>query len=406
MKILTSLSSNARLLLLSNVVAFVAFGLTLQYPLLYLNGIRNIPLHDAGIMMSAGSLLGLLITPIAGVWVDRFGARLVLMIGTLASIFMPIAFAQVTSPLTAAIVLTLSSLAQSVRFPAFGTLIGFAVPESQRSGVYSLNYAGLNLGIGLGGLIAGFIVQTGNVASFQMAYYLQAAMTLVSLLLLWRAQETRSAHTSTPAADAIRPIKTDDTNAWRGMLRNSSFVLICLFNLIFWSNVMQQNFFLPLYATRHLGSTPQVLGIGLGLNTLTIALLQLPVLHALRNWRVDRALMAMFGVIILGWCITLFAGQLDHSTLPLVLITLTPGVIGLAETVYSPVLPPLVLKVAPVEQVGRYNGVAGFWGNLASTIVPIIATTFVEADANVPLLGLLIVTCLFAMLLARRFRTI
>lgn len=393
----------ARRLLIANIITFVGFGMSLQYPLIYLNSARGITLNEAGAMLTFAGLLGLAISPLAGVLIDRYGARIVMLAANIITVFGSIAFAHVTTLALAAVVWVASTMAQSARFPAFSTLLGVRVNEEHRSSAYSLNYAGINFGIGLGGLLGGFLIDITNAATFQTVYYIQAAFTLLFTALTWQIHDDRKtlhAHTQSTPKQPSAPTE----NVWRGMLRNRPFVLLCLMNLLFWGNVSQQNSFLPLYATQDVGATPRELGYALGLNTIVIAVLQMPVMRWLRNISSRKALVLMYAGIVLGWGFMLLAGVLPKGQLPLFLVVITPGIIGLAETIFSPIVPPWALKVSPPEQIGRYNGVLFMVAGIAQNAGPFVSTLFVGANASATLLWLMIASCIGAMVIAWQLR--
>jgi len=400
---LNQYSPEARRLLIANVITFVGFGMSLQYPLIYLNSARGIALNEAGAMLTFAGLLGLAISPLAGVMIDRYGARVVMFAANIITVLGSIAFAHVSTLPIAAMVWVASTMAQAARFPAFSTLLGVRVAEEHRSSAYSLNYAGINLGIGLGGLLGGFLIDINNIATFQTVYYIQAAFALLFIIMTWQIRDDRQTLRSQTQSTRSQP-STLTENVWRGMWRNRPFVLLCLMNLLFWGNVSQQNSFLPLYATQDVGATPRELGYALGLNTIVIALLQMPVMRWLRNISSRKGLVLMYAGIVLGWSFMLLAGGLPKGQLPLFLVVITPGIIGLAETIFSPIVPPWALKVSPPEQIGRYNGVLFMVAGIAQNAGPFVSTVFVGANASATLLWLMIASCIGAMVIAWQLR--
>ena len=49
---LNQYNPEARRLLIANIITFVGFGMSLQYPLIYLNSARGITLNEAGAMLT------------------------------------------------------------------------------------------------------------------------------------------------------------------------------------------------------------------------------------------------------------------------------------------------------------------------------------------------------------------
>ena len=65
-----------------------------------------------------------------------------------------------THPLTAAVSLGLAGLGHGVSWPAVNTLVSSLVPSQIRQRYFGINFTLLNLGIGIGGLIGGRVVDT------------------------------------------------------------------------------------------------------------------------------------------------------------------------------------------------------------------------------------------------------
>jgi MFS family permease len=399
---ISALPKRVTWLLVANVVSFVGLGLTLQYTLIYLSSVRGIELWLASLLVSFSGVFGLLGSPIAGWLVDRFGARRVLWWITLSWALSNAAFGFVQDAISATIVASIVSLSGNMRYPAFSALIGTQVSEDQRSNVFSLNYAGINLGIGVGGVMAGFFIELSQAQTFMMAFIAQAVLTLAVLPFLTDPQlDLAFEHKAHPTPS----ISNQGFDFGMGIaFRDIKFVLLWLVSFLFWFNVFQLNNLLPLYATQ-LGLSPQILGIAIGLNTMAIVILQMPVFAFLAGKRRSRAGALMFLCIGVSYLLLLGAGWVNLS-LAAVLVALTPGLIGIAETIMSPVMPPLVISLAPTGMVGRYNGAYALSTSLVSIIAPLTAGLFVQANAAPLLIIIMILSSFIAMglsvLLGRR----
>ena len=68
------------LLIAGDAVSALGTGLVLPLTLIYLHQARGIPLPVVGLLLAASGAVGLVAVPLAGVALDRFGARRVLII--------------------------------------------------------------------------------------------------------------------------------------------------------------------------------------------------------------------------------------------------------------------------------------------------------------------------------------
>ena len=391
----------AALYLLANTLSFVGLGLSLQYPLIYLSKVRGFDLAVASVLVAASAGVGLIGSPLAGWLVDKFGPRTTLMITTVGWAIGAALFGWVDSLLGAGLVLAVISLSSTMRFTAFGALIGTLVPIGQRSRIFSLNYAGLNLGIGLGGMAAGFLVDITRPWTFVVLYSVQALFVLSLLPFL----------VATPTLDAtfqkgleVSTARAAGHTSMIGALRDRRFAMLCLVTFLFWFNVMQLNNIVPLYANQ-LGLSPRVMGLGLGLNTFAIVLLQLPVFGLLRGRRRSIAVVLMFGLLLVAFSLLLFSGVQSTVSMAGVMVIGTLGLGGVAETVMSPTLPPLVMDLAPQGWIGRYNGILSMTTAICAIVVPLSAGLFVNAGTApmliVGMLGTLALAAVCAVLLGR-----
>ena len=179
------LPREGRLLLSIVVVEFLGTGLVLPFHVVYLNEVRDFALSDVGLLLALPPLAGFVLTGPGGILIDRFGAR-VMLIGTQVLLIagnLVLVFADTL--VLAAAGLALSGVAFGIAWPAVQSLIASVVPTAQRQRYFGVNFALLNLGIGIGGIAGGFLVDIDRTVTFQAIYRpTQPATCRPSLLLL------------------------------------------------------------------------------------------------------------------------------------------------------------------------------------------------------------------------------
>ena len=84
----------------------------------------------------------------------------------------------------AALAFALLGAAGGVFWPGFNAMIGAVVPSAIRQRYYGVNFTLVNLGIGLGGLLAGLVVDVHRPGTFLAVYLGNAASFLAPLAVL------------------------------------------------------------------------------------------------------------------------------------------------------------------------------------------------------------------------------
>src|SRR5256885_4570088 len=69
----------ARRILVGTVFSAIGRGLTLPFLFVYLNQVRGLPAGTVGLLVGWTGLVGLLLAPVGGTLVDRYGARRIVL---------------------------------------------------------------------------------------------------------------------------------------------------------------------------------------------------------------------------------------------------------------------------------------------------------------------------------------
>ena len=125
--------------------------------------------------MSLIAITGLIVTGPGGTLIDRYGARAVLLAGLAAMIAGCTLLAFATHPAVAAVALVLIGVNFGVSWPGFNALIAAVVQGDLRQQYFGVNFALVNLGIGIGGIIGGFYVDVDSPETFTVIFLVDAA---------------------------------------------------------------------------------------------------------------------------------------------------------------------------------------------------------------------------------------
>lgn len=384
-----------KLLLSVVVLEFLGTGLVLPFHVVYLNEVRDIPLSDVGLLLAVPPLAGLLVVGPSGTAIDRFGARRILMATLVLLSVGNVLLALATTPLAAGLALALTGIAAGVSWPASQSLIAAVVPRELRQRYFGVNFTLLNLGIGIGGVVGGVVVDVESAATFQAIYLADAASYLPALLLL--AVPLRHV--------AGRPEHDDDAAqepaSYGAVLRRPAVasLMVLGFSASF-VGYAQLNAGMPAYARAVGEVSTQGLGIAFAANTLVIVVLQLAVLQRIEGRRRTRVIAVMALIWAGAWLLLGGSGLVPGTVGATVLVAACASVFALGETLLQPTIPALVNDLAPDHLRGRYNALSSAAFQSAQVIAPPVAGFLVGHSLGNAYVGLLVVGCLAVAALA------
>src|SRR6478735_9047303 len=179
-----ALPTEGRWLLSTVAIQTLGRGLTLPFTIIYLHEVRGFDLGLSGALMSLIAITGLVVTGPGGTLIDRYGARTILLAGLTSMIAGCTLLAFATHPAVAAVALVLIGVNFGVSWPGFNALIASVVDGDLRQQYFGVNFALVNLGIGVGGVIGGFFVDVDNPDTFTAIFLVDAATSLIPMALL------------------------------------------------------------------------------------------------------------------------------------------------------------------------------------------------------------------------------
>jgi MFS family permease len=389
------LPREGQLLLSIVVIQFLGTGLVLPFHVVYLHEVRGFPLGDVGLLLGLPPLMGLLVVGPGGSAIDRVGARRV-QLGVLSLLVVGdtlLAFAT-TRPM-AALALAINGVAFGMMWPASQSLIATVIPPHLRQRYFGVNFTLINLGIGIGGVIGGFLVNVAEPRTFQAIYLADGASYIPALLLLLG-----------PLRHIARPVavgSTDDAApaSYLAVLRSPAMATMTLLSFLSsFVGYSQLNAGMPAYA-RGVGEiSTRALGLAFAANTVVIVLLQLVVLQRIEGRRRTRVIAVMGVVWAFSWLLLGFSGLVPGTLGATLLVAACASVFAFGETLLQPTIPALVNDLAPDHLRGRYNALSSGSFQLAAVIAPPISGILIGHALGNVYIGLLIVGSLLCSLVA------
>jgi MFS family permease len=322
-------------------------GVVLPFLIIYLHNVRGISLGLAGLAAATQSATGLASGFVAGTISDRAGPRRVL-IGSL--VVMSVAFGLMPLIRTAGDAFALYVVwgAGSGSFwPAQSALLAGLTPPTRRAASYALQRLTMNLGVAVGGVVAGLIASVAHPGSFTVLFLLDVAtfVAYVLVLALW------------VPSPALHPDRA--AGSWRRVARDRTMVSFSLLNALFMASAIALMVeLLPAFAKNVARVNEREIGLLFALDSLAVVTLQLPVARLVEGRRRMRGL-ALMGAV---WATALLGvwagGTWTTATAAAAVFAAATVVFAFGETLHGAIHAPLAADLAPPQLVGRYLALA------------------------------------------------
>src|SRR5690242_1134421 len=159
-------------------------GVIGPFLIIYLHNVRGIPLGLAGLIVGSGSAAALCSGFIGGAFSDRVGPRTVLSAALLVMAVGFALFPLIRTPWEALLLNMLIGVGSGSFWPSQSTLLSSLTPPDRRHTAFAQQRMTMNLGIALGGLVAGAIARTDRPGTFTFLFLLNTVTFLVFVLVL------------------------------------------------------------------------------------------------------------------------------------------------------------------------------------------------------------------------------
>ncbi|MCE1177833.1 MAG: MFS transporter [Micrococcales bacterium] len=391
----SELPAEGRLLLSSTAAQTLGRGLTLPFTVIYLNEVRHIPLGTAGTLMAVIAVVALLISPTVGQLIDRLGARAMVIAACAAQLLGAAVLAFASSVPTVMVAMLLLGLSAGIAFPAFNALISAIVTGRLRQQYFGVNFALINLGIGIGGIIAGVFVDVARPATFTAIYLFDAAAMLIPLTLMLGPLRHVHGRASAPAEDT-------HPASYAAILRQPAVLwLMVLTFLGSFAGYGQMEAGFPAFARQVSEVSTKVIGAAFAVNTLVIVLMQFPVLRWIDGHRRTRVLLAMAALWAASWVLLGATGLVSGSAAAAAGVILFHLLFGLGETMLQPTIPAMVNDSAPDHLRGRYNALSSGAFSAGAILAPVAGGFLLQHRLPVAFITTILVALLLAVLLSQ-----
>ena len=390
-----ALPSEGRWLLSTVAVQTLGRGLTLPFTIIYLHEVRGIALDLAGTLMAFIAIVALAVTGPGGALTDRLGARIMLLWATTAHLVGCVILAFATTPLVVGLAFLFLGFNFGISWPAFNALVAAVVTGPARQQYFGVNFALVNLGIGLGGIIGGLYADVSNPTTFTVIFLGDAASMLVPIALLLGPLRRLHGRAERPEGG------TAAGGSYLAILRNPAVVWMTLLTFLgtfIGYGQMEAGF--PAFARKVSEVSTNVVGFAFAVNTFVIVVLQFAVLGRITGRRRTRVLLVMTLLWAGAWAVLGLTGLVPGTLAAAVGVLVFHAVFALGETLLQPTIPAITNDMAPDHLRGRYNAVSAGAFQAGTIAGPVVAGVMLGHSWSAAFIGMLVAGCAVMALLA------
>ncbi|MFE7572032.1 MFS transporter [Streptomyces sp. NPDC057539] len=354
-----------------NALSAFGLGFTVPYLYVYVAQVRDLGAGTAGAVLAVFAMAALVVLPFTGRVIDRRGPLPVLVGGAVLASVGALAMGVSGNVPAAVLSATLLGAGTAVMQPALATMIVWCSSPATRTRAFATQFFLANLGLGVGGLIGGQLVDASRPGSFTLLFSIEAVMFLVLAGIALTVRLPRPA-----ALAAVVPQEGGDGRGggMRALLSHRAMLQLCVLGFVlFFACYGQFESGLAAYGTEAAGIDPSTLGIALAANTAVIVIAQFVVLRLVERRKRSRVIAAVGLIWALAWVIAGYAG-LGHGSQMVATVAFisTYALFGLGEAMLSPTVAPLVADLAPASMVGQYNSAFALVKQLALAVGPAV----------------------------------
>lgn len=356
------------ILQLGMLVNFFGNGLVAPFLVLYLHFGRGLPIAVAGAAIATGGITAIASGFLAGWSADRFGPKFTVVAAMLSNALAYALYLEVSEPWHAFVVAALVGVGTGAYGPSQQSLVAILVRPEQRHRVFTQNRMFALVGLGLGGIVGGFIAAGERPSDYETLLTLDVVTFLVFAAVLSQIPVVRR-----------RAEGRSSGGGYATALRDPSLVRLCLVNLALVSaGIAPMLVLMPAYAKVHGEVGESAIGVIYAVNTLTVLVAQIPITRLAEGRRRMPLLALGTSLWIVAWAVML-TGAVGPHAWSVVLVAVAVVIYGVGECLYSAIVVPTVAAIGPDSLRGRYLAVMGFSWQAGFMVGPAVGASLLTS---------------------------
>ncbi|MFD2868416.1 multidrug MFS transporter [Kurthia sp. 3B1D] len=353
-------------LLVNLFIAFLGIGLVIPVLPRLMNEL-NISGQVVGYLTAAFALTQLIFSPFAGKAVDRFGRKIMIVIGLIIFGLSELLFGFGKTIDVLFISRILGGLSAAFIMPAVTAFIADITTEDNRPKALGYMSAAISTGFIIGPGIGGFLAEIGTRVPFYSAGILGLVAAVGSMILLREPERP------------IIPVTEDETagkSSFRKLLMPMFFIAFAVIFISSFGLAAFESFF-SLYVDHKFSFSPSDIAIAITGGAILGAIFQVvffdPMMKALGEINLIRIMLLLSAVLV-------FAMTLVNSYWMIMAVTFT---VFIGFDLIRPAATTYLSRIAGNDQ-GFVGGMNSFFTSLANVFGPVIGGVLFDIDINYP----------------------
>lgn len=321
---------------------------------LYITQRFEVGLTQAGMVLGAFSAFGLIGNMIGGGLTDKFGRKVIILVGLVFSALSTLSLGLVNEFSMLLPLAVVIGLLSRMAGPAHQAMVVDILPDEKRQEGFGILRVSANLTWVIGPIIGGFIAGRSYFALFVID---SVVSCLVAVLVLILIPETKP-DTGQESESMAR------TFAGYGEVgRDLPFIAFLVVSMLMLLVYLQMYSALSVFLRDTHGMPTQVFGLLMTASPITVILFQFPTTRAIKPYPPFLMMVLATFFYMIGFGMYGFVSSIWLFALALVVITV-------GEMVHMPTASTLVAGFAPEDKRGRYMAVSGLAWGIPSVIGP------------------------------------
>jgi MFS family permease len=233
---------------------------------MYLTIKIGLSVEAAGLIVTICSLIGIPSSLLGGKLADELGRKRTYMIAQAGAALSLVPCAFLTNPAVIVVFLMISTFFHGAVRPPMNAIITDILPPDKRQSGFSLQYLGINIGVALGPIVAGFLFKN----LLPLLFIGDAITSLAALFLIWKnVKEVK--HDDLKKTVYTEQEKEEKGNVLTALWKRPQITFFLLTYIIYSFIYTQHRFSLPLTADAVFGeSGASKFGILMSINAFTV----------------------------------------------------------------------------------------------------------------------------------------
>lgn len=391
------------------VVDSLGSGLFLPFAVVYFLRTTPLTLVTVGAGLSIATATVIVIVPLTGLAVDRFGAVSCVVTANLLQTAGFVGYLTVRTLWELVLFALVVAAGQRLFWTGNGAFVALIAEPGERTRWFGLLRALRNGGVALGGGLAAVAAAAGSATAYRLLVVGNAASFLLAagLMVWWYGRSplvpaaTGQAGAASPALrNRVDSVRVSGMFGYRVPLTDHPFLLLVTANFLLVLCTLVVDLLLAVYLIAILRQPAWVAGLLFTVNGILVVAAQTAVTRHTEQHRPTRVLQLstlLWAVsFLILWALTALPALLVLPALIAAILAVTA-----AEIICMPILNALALALAPVEQQGRYFAIQGLTWVGPQAIAPAAFTWLLTRGSAWPWITMLAVCAVNAAILTR-----